>query len=633
MKKYHSSLLILSWLFVNLYADPLEITDFTNVSSCDYLVICPDSFVSCGVKLAAYRNSYQSDDVENARAVSLSTITQKFPVDDSCPRAYSLWYALKYAVENWSVTPEYVVLLGDDSVKVQEIDTFVVKTQSVGLMPTFYYNTFIQKKIRGTITICDTLLDFSDAPLLSVVIDSVPPQHGTKIHYERNLLQLPGIFALGRIPVKTIDECVAYINKVISYEQRGMNSYTYNRMILAADDAKQGELLDPIPSIRHHQLAADNIAEKCFNGCFLDKTYLASFPRSSSGNHEQARVHFFDAINKGARCAVYFGHGHPDSVSDEGFLRASDTNLFSNDSFPFMFFSFSCSNGEFLRKSTPQMCKTFLLLPNGGCIAYVAATAPTYAASNENFGLSIFSQLDSSSLSISIGKTLLNAFSATMNEINFYYQVLGDPALQFAKKRIKSQTIISSTQNGDVTITTKTVSPTISPLNYHYQTGIRDSVTCIDGLSPKYLDDSIVSSFGGVSSNGQIVVTIPKSALTEKTFYTLYAWDETAELRLDTSLVISTAVIAASIASPEARQFHFNHGILTIVLPEQSRAKEAAVALYAVNGALVKMIKTPLTDNSVVLDMKNAGLPAGNYIFKLTAQTQQIKGMFCNIRM
>lgn len=629
MKKYYS-FQILFWLSFNLYAS-LQITDFTQVTSCDYLVICPDSFVSCGVKLASYRNSYQLDDVEDAKVVSLSTIMEKFPVDDSLPRAFSIWYALKYATEHWSVKPEYVVLLGDDSVKVTAIDTLYVKAQSVGLMPTFYYNASITKKYRDS-TKFDTTFDYSDAPFLSVEYDSIPPLHGMEIQYDSDLRNLANTFALGRIPVQSNGECTTYINKIINYEQPGVDNFTYNRMILTADDAKQGELQDPASSLCPFLGTMDYIAEKCLKGCFLDKTYLSSFQKSSSGNHEKARIHFFESINKGARCAMYFGHGHPDSLSDEGFLRASDVGLFANDKFPAMFFSFSCSNGDFLRKSTPQMCKTFLLRPNGGCIAYIAATVPTYALSNERLGLTIFSQLDSS-VSISIGKALYNAFAVTMNYGNYYYHMLGDPALKFSKNKLKSQSTFDKKQNGDISIMTRVVQPTNSALNYHYQICIRDSVTCIDGLSPKYLDDSIVTSFDGTSSNGQITVTIPKSALSEKNFYTLYAWDETSELRLDTSVYTSTATIVKNMTQPQIGRFNFNHGILTVLVSDQSNSKESSIALYSVNGTLIKTLTTQVTGNKVVFDLRNDHLPAGNYIFKLNAQQQQIRGMFCNISM
>jgi hypothetical protein len=627
---YFPSLIILGFL-LNLFADPLQITDFTQVTSCDYLIICPDSFISCGVKLATYRNSYQFDDVDNARAVSLSTIIQKFSVDDSLPHAFSIWYALKYATENWSVKPEYVVLLGDDSVKVQAIDSLDVKLQSAGLMPTFFYSADIQKKSRDT-TKSDTVIDYSDASYLTVAFDSVPPLHRMEIQYDSDLRKLTNTFALGRIPVRSLDECTTYINKVIRYESQGTNYFSYNRMILTADDAMQGEVRDPITILTHHQQTSDNIVEKCLNGCFLDKTYLAAFPRSSAGKHENARAHFFDAINKGARCALYFGHGHPDLLSDEDFLRASDVDLFSNDSLPAMFFSFSCSNGEYLRKTTPQMCKTFLLKPNGGCIAYIAAPVPTYAVANERFGTAIFSHFDSSR-SISIGKALTNAYLATWDMSNFYYGVLGDPALKFTKKKIDSKTTMSVGQNGDISIISKTVSSTISPLNYHYQISIRDSVTCIDGLSPKYIDDSIVASFTGTTTNGQIVVTIPKSAITEKTLYTLYAWDGLSELRVDTTVYGSTMTVAKSALPNQTRQFSFSQGILTMVLPIQSHSEEASVALYSVNGTLIKTLKLPVTGSQIVADIRNAHLPAGNYIFKLTAQGQQLRGMFCTLQM
>jgi hypothetical protein len=402
-------------------------------------------------------------------------------------------------------------------------------------------------------------------------------------------------------------------------------------MILTADDAMQGIVPDPVASFRHHQLAIEYIAQNCFKGCFLDKTYLSSFMKSTTGNHEQARLHFFDAVNKGGRCVVYFGHGHPDSLSDEGFLRACDTALFTNDSSLSIYFSFSCDNGDFLRKRSGQMCKAFLFTSRGGSAAYVAASVQTFASENERFAENIFSQIDSTG-SRSIGKTVLNAKLSVNGYSGRYYHVLGDPAIKFIKSRMVSSTTFVDEQNGISCVTT--IPPSITgQLKYHYKIVKRDSVTCLDGLSPKYIDDSLIASFDGISSDGRIVTTIPNATITPKTRYILYAWNDTGEFRLDTSLFFQAGIVEKNSITAPTSGFKFNRNILTISFPVcVKRTATASIALFTINGTQVKIVEVPLIRNNAVLEMQRTHLPQGNYIFRAAIEDVKMGGKICFVR-
>jgi hypothetical protein len=627
-KKYQFLIFLLPVFSLN--AQSLQITDFKSANACDYLVICPDSFLSCGIKLAAYRNSYLFDDVEKAMVVPLTTIKQVFPVNDTFPQAFSVWYALKYATEHWVVKPNYVVLLGDDSVKINGFDSISMPSQSAGQMPTFIYNTSTVKGKKDTTNI-DTICNYTDFPYL-MIADATPPLIRMCNKYSnKSYLDATYHFALGRIPARTVQECTTYVNKVIRYERASSRDSWCNRIILSADDATQGELPDPVQDVRPHQASSEYIAQYCFKGCFIDKTYLSSFTKTASGSHEQAKTHFFQAFNKGARYVVYFGHGHQDSLSDEGFLRACDTTFLTNDSMFPMFFSFTCDNGGFLRKSSRQMCDAFLF-SHGGCIAYIAAPVQTYAIFNERLADVIFSQIDSSG-SRSIGKTLTcTQLSPIYGTPNRSYEVLGDPAIKFTYERFIFSSNINSKQNGDVTCLTTVSSSTTFPIKYRYQVSIRDSVTSVDGLSSRYLDDSLIVAFEGVSSDGRIITDIPISAVTTKTFYTLYAWNDNAELHLDTCILPPTGVSVKATIPALAEAFIFNRNILTVSFPSLSSTTIVSIALFTINGVQTKAVERPLVQGSAVLDIQRMHLPPGNYIFRATTIGFGIIGRFAFVK-
>lgn len=615
-------------LSLHLHAQTPQIATITSPDViCDYLVICPDALLEQGMQLAALHNYSSYNAVEHAMAVTLSTVYREFPRADTCPRAFSIWYALQYALNHWNVKPSHVVLLGDDSVKVNGFDTTAGPPKSAGLMPTFYYSAREHRSSLDT-TMADTTFDYSDFPYLTVS-DTAPPLTRRRNNYrltDGHLASLP--FALGRIPVRSAHECTIYIDKLIRCGHSGRTGTWNNRIILAADDAFQKDAPDHAGMSLPHLGSTEKLSGTSFSGCFISKTYLSSFERSPSGNHEQGRNHFFTAINKGARFAVYFGHGHPDSLTDEGFLRASDTALFTNDTSLPVFFSFSCSNGEFLRKPQSQMCKSYLFTGKGGCIAYVAAPTLTYASSNTKFARAVFSLFDTTG-SYTIGQAITYGSTVYRNSTTRYYQVLGDPAIRFSGERFSLSTTGNSLNNGDFVYTTTVIPFTLDSLNFRYQISIRDSVTCLDTLSPRYVDDSIISSAAGSTTGNSITVTIPADAVTAKTRYTLYVWDDQREGRLDTLIPSLTPVLTSATPGVRLPAIGFRRGTITVSFAASPRSPTVTVTLFALNGTRAAVMTSPAANGKAVFNLRKTGLAAGNYLFRVTTGTTRHSGKIC----
>jgi hypothetical protein len=278
------------------------------------------------------------------------------------------------------------------------------------------------------------------------------------------------------------------------------------------------------------------------------------------------------------------------------------------------------------------MCHAFLFTSHGGCIAYIAAPVQTYAIFNERLADVIFSQIDSSG-SLSVGKIIANTqLSPIYGTPNRSYEVFGDPAIKFTNNRFIFSNSIVPKKNGDVSCVTALSSSTTFPIKYRYQVSIRDSVTSLDGLSSMYLDDSLIAAYEGVSSDGRIITDIPGSAVTTKTFYTLYAWNDNAEFHLDTCIVSPTSVSAKTTIAARAEGFKFNRNILTISFPTLSSATTVSIALFTINGAQIKAVETPLVRGSAVLNIQSIHLPPGNYIFRATTEGFNTIGRFAFVQ-
>ena len=71
------------------------VTDIRNQRTrCDYLIISPSQFQQHAARLAEHRNSYEGDDVQNAKVVSLESIYDIFTTSDTLQNYEVIWYGL-----------------------------------------------------------------------------------------------------------------------------------------------------------------------------------------------------------------------------------------------------------------------------------------------------------------------------------------------------------------------------------------------------------------------------------------------------------------------------------------------------------------------------------------------------------
>jgi hypothetical protein len=574
----------------------LLIDDVTATTvSCDYLIIAPSAFLDCAIRLAAYRNESLSDDVEQAKVVELQTVYNEFPAADSEPVSHQIWYALKYAQKNWTKAPDYVVLLGDDSLDYKDRDSV---RRNAGLMPTCFWYADTVRNISG---ILDTNAGYSDALYATTGASSSPPADPYGFNAPT--------FSIGRIPARTAEECSLYIDKVIRYETVDTKGAWYNSIIGSADDMFENGKFDVLGSTQMR--AAERVSNDVLRRFFTTEVLLSSYAKDAEGSYSAAKQDFFDAVNKGARWSYYFGRGNRTVLSGEGFLETADSSLFENDSMPTMFFAFTSKNGDFLRKNERPMCASYLFRRRGGCIVYVAAGVATSATMNEVFAQNI---LNAGSYPgyISLGKALVQA--QKMNNDFMSYLLLGDPALCFIKKTIPLSAQFTKSDDSAFTISSTAQLDGGAPLSYAYTISIRDSMRCIDDSTVKYLRDSVVISAQG-NVAGPIETAIPPSLFGKNIKYTLYVWNNGFEARYDTVFIPqSSAVRQRAVERMGRHSFQIRNGVLTVSAPLLMSKERVVISLFNVKGSLIKSMKLP---SAGVLDLKTLHISKGNYIVRL----------------
>lgn len=236
--------------------------------------------------------------------------------------------------------------------------------------------------------------------------------------------------AIGRLPLRTLEDAHAVVDKIIRYAQNeDLGTWKTNTLFVA--DNKDYYI---------HQAQADRqakILDSIQPELFCKKVYLDAFPRKNVAGLTtipNAKKKLFDAINKGVLLINYVGHGSPSSWTDEQIMTQSDITRLSNKRLP-IWITATCDFTNF-DNSLTSGGEHSLLNPHGGSIALITTSRIVYDSYNEALNKLILRYLFSTndrgelrplSEALRMGKN--NTYSSdTINKLNFLY--LGDPALR-----------------------------------------------------------------------------------------------------------------------------------------------------------------------------------------------------------
>jgi hypothetical protein len=190
---------------------------------------------------------------------------------------------------------------------------------------------------------------------------------------------------LGRIPVRTVDDTAAYVNKVITYESATPELYVGSVLLAGGGGSPDRSGSARPPGFQDHDPVAHFEAG-------VTSWYLASvqpywqglpvhrhFPTHSSwdqyrcGDAEWSPEALARHLNEGYHLVLYGGHGAPTAWGMGGqFFRSSHAAQLTNP-FPSIIVSVGCSLAAF-DLAEPSLSEGFLRNPNGGAVAFFGFT-------------------------------------------------------------------------------------------------------------------------------------------------------------------------------------------------------------------------------------------------------------------
>ncbi len=248
---------------------------------------------------------------------------------------------------------------------------------------------------------------------------------------------------LGRIPLRTSEDAVAYTNKVVTYELASPDGFA-NSMLLtghwgfASGNGRRMDMQDhdPADGAERWQLSYIyyNFIQRYWQAVplhFLWDGY-SSWDTEVCGDYELTPDHLSEELNKGYHFVFFWGHGNALewSMGRRGRFNTVHTSALTN-TIPSIVASWSCGSALFDNDGT-CLSEAFLQNPHGGAVVYLGFSRSSNSYPHFcTFYQSLFKERP---ISISEAMTLCKAALATNGVGDPYHQYAfvlhGDPCIQ-----------------------------------------------------------------------------------------------------------------------------------------------------------------------------------------------------------
>ena len=246
---------------------------------------------------------------------------------------------------------------------------------------------------------------------------------------------------LGRIPLRTSEDAVAYINKVVAYEQSSPDGFA-NSMLLtghwgfASGNGRRNDLRDhdPVDGAERWQLSYIyyHFIQHFWQAVplhFLWDGY-SSWDTEVCGDYGLTPDHLREKLNNGYHFVFFWGHGNASGWS----LGGSGFNIHASaltNAIPNIVMAWSCGTAFFDNEGT-CLSERFIQNPHGGAVAYLGFSRSSKSYLHfSTFYKSLFKERP---ISIGEAMTLSKAALATNCVDNPYRQYAfvlhGDPCIQ-----------------------------------------------------------------------------------------------------------------------------------------------------------------------------------------------------------
>lgn len=343
-------------------------------NSADYLIIAPRDLAAAAETLARYRSA-----IYQTQVVDLEDIHDEFNAGLASPKA--LRDFLKFALQNWSVKPRFVLLLGNGT-----LDYRNLLGGNDNLIPPLLINTQ-----EGGLFASDALLADPNG-------DGRPE------------------LAVGRLPVLDAAGVAAYLAKLSAHDSA--EGYAL-RMLLVADNA------EPEADFASD---SDTIAQILDGAYKVDTVYL---PGAAALQKTQRDLFRILNLPAGRNFVNYLGHGGMDRLTAEGLLTNADVATSLSQNRPFVFSGLTCLINRFEIPDYASLGELLVLQANGGAITTWAPAGLSLHSDAVKLNEALFDAYQQPGVS-TVGEAIQRAVTDYVAAghpvpMTYVYVLLGDP--------------------------------------------------------------------------------------------------------------------------------------------------------------------------------------------------------------
>ncbi len=436
----------------------------------DLIIITHSDLLNSATKYKNYREKSKNLKV---MLVTVEDIYNEFSFGVNDPTAIRDFVA--YAVNNWSKKPKFIVLWGDG-----HYDFRNISTKQTNYIPAFQ--------------IADNSFNF-----YSTISFTSDDYYGCVVGND-DVIDI----VVARVPIYDDATGLTYLDKIIAYENSSKKSKWRNTVLFAADDSPQsGQARDGNQHTKDSEFIANNFVPK---DIFVKKIYLPEYPTENvpSGRRKPlATKDLIRTINDGVLLVNWLGHGNPRVwAHEELFDRDRDISLLSNLDNLFFGIAATCDFGRFDMVNIKSGVEELLFYPNGGAIAYLAATRPVYVSDNANLNRHYIAKLferDSVGKYSTLGEIHYAVKQLLSGENDMKYLLFGDPLIVL---NIPELVVKIDKVNGNY------IDSLPSGTTYTLKAF---SILELEGSIRSFVDSSIISNF-----NGNVEVIINDVGFTKK---------------------------------------------------------------------------------------------------------------------
>ncbi len=424
------------------FASPLPIGKVENqnlhsIGAVNLLIVTPESFKTEAERLADFR---ETNDGLSTRVVTTEEVYNEFASGRQDITAIRDFIRHIFLQSSGTDSLKYVLLFGDGS---YDFKDRTPENANSSLIP-----------IYESYESLHPIYSYSSDDYFSFM-DEEEGIWGEGFNDESHLMDL----AIGRLPINTLSEAKAIVDKLIRYATANEALGNWRkRIVFVADDG----------DANIHQRQADGLSrfvETNYEQFNTNRIFVDAFPQVVSTNTGKrfspaARAEIEKNIENGVLIMNFTGHGSETGWTSEDILTNGQVVNWQNRYKMPMFLTATCEFGRYDNPTLKSGAELAMLNANGGAIALLTTTRPVFSNTNlevnEAFYNAAFQEINGEMprLGDILVKTKNNSITGVINR-NF--ALLGDPSMRLAYPEDDIVITAVKDRNGSVIDTIKSL--------------------------------------------------------------------------------------------------------------------------------------------------------------------------------